>query len=245
MVESNKHAPLDVIRRRFGDGPVAQLVRRVPRIPATAVRRLRDRVDHADPLQTMRFPNSPTLFDGSKQSPSLPRKPTSLRGLDPRSRGHQQYRDLLERSDTTTPEYFVGVIPEDYESVVDKLEPSALGVSYVSYPKTLPQDGVDCQHRSSWVFRKWTFGHFQLHVDLFELANDDESLIYVFCHHEANWLRHPISHLRTAYLNSAWGRTRTVDLLQESGLPLQTCRELGANCDDRASTFCAVRGERM
>lgn len=146
----------------------------------------------------------------------------------------------FERSQTTTPEYFVGVIPESHESTMEKLRESELGVSYVSYPKSLADEDVQSAGSSSWVYRSWPLSHFQLHILLFEVT--PESVLYVFCHHEPNWLRHPVSHLRQAYLNPTWGRAKTVELVESAGLPVDTCAEIDGDYD-RATDYCAIRGE--
>lgn len=74
---------------------------------------------------------------------------------------------------------------------------------------------------SSWVYRPWLFSHYQLHVNLFEDPDAEE--VFVYCHHERNWLRHPISHLRQSYLNPEWGREQIIELLADTELSLRPC----------------------
>lgn len=127
----------------------------------------------------------------------------------------------LQDSESTTSEFFVGIVPSSHEAVTEELVDSKLSASYISYPKVLPDGSIEVVESSSWVYRSWLLSHFQLHVVLFELSNAD-SVVHVFCHHESNWLRHPVQHLRRGYLNSEWGRIQTVELLEESGLSVKT-----------------------
>jgi len=140
-------------------------------------------------------------------------------------------REALESrlydSTTTTPEYFVGVIADSHDSVVDRLESSQFGVSRVCYPKTLADEDLEYSAASTWVYRSWPLSHFQLHLVLFELPTDAGEEVYAFYHHEYNWLRHPLNHLEAEYLNPEWERDTTVDLLESAGLTVRTCEEIG------------------
>jgi hypothetical protein len=155
-------------------------------------------------------------------------------------------RDRIEAhlydTQTTTPEYFVGVIPEDHDTVSERLAESAFGVSRITYPKTLADEDIDYLASSIWVYRSWPLSHFQLHVPLFEVTDDDEPVVYVFYHHEYNWLRHPARHLDAEYLNPEWGCDEIIDLIEAADLPLKTCADLDGEYD-RAAEYCATCGD--
>jgi hypothetical protein len=131
-------------------------------------------------------------------------------------------------SPTTAPEYFVGVIPESHDTVLEQLEESAFGLSRVTYPKILDDDEFDIrvEAASVWVYRSWSLSHFQLHVPLFEIPGEEG--VHVFFHHEYNWLRHPSTHKEGEYLNPVWGREQVLELFDEAGLTIQT----SDNCAD-------------
>lgn len=124
----------------------------------------------------------------------------------------------LQDCQTTTPEYFVGLVPDTHDALARKLTDSALGVSYVSLPKSLPADGPTATAASSWVYRSWPLAHFQLHIVCFEIEAGDGPAVLVYCHHEPNWLRHPLRHLSRRYLNPAWGKERTRAVLDDAGV---------------------------
>jgi hypothetical protein len=151
-------------------------------------------------------------------------------------RPRESVEQRLTDSQTTTPEYFLGVVPESHETVQTALAESALDRSYVTYPKVLDSEpGNDEREAASiWVYRSWPLAHFQLHVPLFEAP--DEEAIYVFYHHEYNWLRHPVEHLDAAYLNPEFERDRIVELFESAGLTVRTGGTLTAGSE-------AQRGE--
>lgn len=174
----------------------------------------------------------------SRSSLSPPSLPVDGDGITDGDR----FESRLYDTQTTTPEYFVGVIPAGHETVVGRLEDSAFGVSRVSYPKALAEAEADCPASSSWVYRSWPLSHFQLHLVLFELPGEEGESVYAFYHHEYNWLRHPVGHLSAEYLNPEWGRDTTVDLLETADIPIRTCEDI----DDRyprANDFCTSCGE--
>jgi len=139
-------------------------------------------------------------------------------------------------SPTTTPEYFVGVIPESHDTVLERLEESAFGLSRVTYPKILDDDEFDIRVEASsvWVYRSWSFSHFQLHVPLFEIPGEDG--VHVFFHHEYNWLRHPSTHKEGEYLNPVWGREQVLELFDDAGLTVQTSEDC-ADPNEFAATY--------
>ncbi|MFT4945147.1 MAG: hypothetical protein ACI9K3_001090 [Halovenus sp.] len=151
---------------------------------------------------------------GGRPSVSLPDR----EALGPRRSVERRLAD----SQTTTPEYFVGVVPESHGTVRAALAESGLGRSYVTYPKMLEDETSDIQREAAsiWVYRSWPLAHFQLHVPLFEAP--DEEAVYVFSHHEYNWLRHPVEHLDAEYLNPEFERDRVVELLESAGLTVRT-----------------------
>lgn len=151
--------------------------------------------------------------------------------------------DGFQDAKTTSPEYFVGVVPESHDRIVEKLRDSTLGVSYVSYPKRPSDDRLDPSADSSWVYRSWALSHYQLHIVLFEVETAGSDAVYVFCHHEPNWVRHPVGHLRQGYLNPTFGRRRTVELLEAAGLSVDTCPDIDAGTHPPAPEYCAMRGE--
>jgi hypothetical protein len=142
---------------------------------------------------------------------------------------------------TTTPEYFVGVIPADHDTVTGRLADSEFGASRVTYPKTLDDD-IDYDESSIWVYRSWALSHFQLHVPMFEVEHGDRPVVYVFYHHEYNWLRHPVNHLDAEYLNPDWERDVIVDLIEAAGLTVKTCAEIDGD-DGPAAEYCATCGD--
>ena len=139
-------------------------------------------------------------------------------------------------SPTTTPEYFVGVIPESHDTVLEQLEESAFGLSRVTYPKILDDDEFDIrvEAASVWVYRSWSLSHFQLHVPLFEIPGEEG--VHVFFHHEYNWLRHPSTHKEGEYLNPVWGREQVLELFDEAGLTVQTSDDC-ADPNEFAATY--------
>ena len=139
-------------------------------------------------------------------------------------------------SPTTTPEYFVGVIPESHDTVLEQLEESAFGLSRVTYPKILDDDEFDIrvEAASVWVYRSWSLSHFQLHVPLFEIPGEEG--VHVFFHHEYNWLRHPSTHKEGEYLNPVWGREQVLELFDEAGLTVQTSDDC-ADHNEFAATY--------
>jgi hypothetical protein len=139
-------------------------------------------------------------------------------------------------SPTTTPEYFVGVIPESHDTVLGQLEESAFGLSRVTYPKILDDDEFDIRVEASsvWVYRSWSLSHFQLHVPLFEIPGEEG--VHVFFHHEYNWLRHPSTHKEGEYLNPVWGREQVLELFDEAGLTVQTSDDC-ADPNEFAATY--------
>ena len=139
-------------------------------------------------------------------------------------------------SPTTTPEYFVGVIPESHDTVLEQLEESAFGLSRVTYPKILDDDEFDIRVEASsvWVYRSWSLSHFQLHVPLFEIPGEEG--VHVFFHHEYNWLRHPSTHKEGEYLNPVWGREQVLELFDEAGLTVQTSDDC-ADPNEFAATY--------
>ena len=153
------------------------------------------------------------------QSPSVERPAVSLPDR------LRSVRERMQDSQTTTPEYFVGVVPESHETVRAALAGSPLDRSYVTYPKVLNDKtrGVEREAATIWVYRSWSLAQFQLHVPLFEAPEEDA--VYVFYHHEYNWLRHPVEHLDAEYLNPEFGRDRVVELLETAGLTVETGRE--------------------
>lgn len=150
-------------------------------------------------------------------------------GIDPETR----------ESRTTKPEYFVGVIPESHDDVLEVLKSdSDFGPSYMTYPKFLTDEDEDfrIEATSIWVYRSWAFAHFQLHVPLFEPPGEDA--VYVFYHHEYNWIRHPSIHKESDYLNPEWQRDRVVELFEEAGLEINTCGTFDANDYEIAARYC-------
>ncbi len=146
-------------------------------------------------------------------------------------------RDTHE-SRTTKPEYFVGVIPDPHETVADALSAdSDFGPSYMTYPKFLTDEEFDIRVEadSIWVYRSWSFAHFQLHVPLFTLP--DENGVYVFYHHEYNWIRHPSIHKEADYLNPEWGRDRVVELFTDAGLEMQTGEQIDSSAYPMAAAY--------
>lgn len=129
---------------------------------------------------------------------------------------------LLYDARTTTPEYFMGVIPESHETVRAALVESQFARSYVTYPKVLTDEsgGVKRKAASVWVYRPWPLSHFQFHIPLFDVPGEDA--VYVYYHHEYNWLRHPLEHLDAEYLNPRFERDRVVSLFESAGLTLRT-----------------------
>ena len=243
----------------FGDGaaPMA-LGERLPTAP------LGDRVSRPDIRG--RFARStlrervPTAPLGDRLSPE---SGTSTAGLSERVPVPEINRDLsappvtLPTSDdivdreeiearvydtqTTTPEYFVGVIPADHDTVVQQLADSEFGTSRITYPKTLADD-IDYDESSIWVYRSWALSHFQLHVPLFEIECDGQPVVYVFYHHEYNWLRHPVNHLDAEYLNPDWERDVIVDLIEATGLTVETCADIDGEYGP-AAEYCATCGD--
>lgn len=124
----------------------------------------------------------------------------------------------ISESTTTSEEYFVGIVPESHATAVERLKQSnRLSRSYVSYPKSLVDESVSYVNRSSWVYRESALSHFQLHVVIFEMPFERETL-YVYCHYELNSVRHPILHLRKAYLDPEIGKGATIKFLDEVDL---------------------------
>lgn len=141
-------------------------------------------------------------------------------------------------SRTTKPEYFVGVIPEPHQTVADALRAdSDFAPSYMTYPKFLTDEEFDIRVEadSIWVYRSWSFAHFQLHVPLFTLP--EQNGVYVFYHHEYNWIRHPSIHKEADYLNPEWGRDRVVALVTEAGLEMQTGDSIDSSAYPMAATY--------
>lgn len=195
----------------------------LPGVPAGVSTDIKEAIKHIQTLGPPRLSNHilqqlravPTLLGGGREQ--LPTSPAQL-------------VDTFYESSTTTTEYLVGVIPSSHSTVASELSETELNASYISYPKRLAGNAAalvrsDGSHpvsaSSSWVYRPWLFAHFQLHVFLFE--NATSSQVYVFCHHEPNWIRHPISHLKLEYLNAEWGRMQVVELFEETDLSLRTC----------------------
>jgi hypothetical protein len=155
--------------------------------------------------------------------------------------GREDIEAHVYDTQTTTPEYFVGVIPADHDTVVQQLADSEFGVSRITYPKTLADD-IDYDESSIWVYRSWALSHFQLHVPLFEIECDGQPVVYVFYHHEYNWLRHPVNHLDAEYLNPDWERDAIVDLIEATGLTVETCADIDGEYGP-AAEYCATCGD--
>lgn len=145
-------------------------------------------------------------------------------------------------SPTTTPEYFVGVIPHSHSTVVSMLEESKFQRSYVTHPKVLSDDefGIHQSAASIWVYRPWSLSHFQWHVPLFEMESEDA--VYVFFHHEYNWLRHPAEHYDAEYLNPEWGRDRVMDLFDSAEITLEPCCSVDSETHELAAAYCTCGG---
>lgn len=153
-----------------------------------------------------------------------------------------QYR--FHRYETTTPAFFDGIVPEPHTTVAEKLHDSSLEVSYIAFPKCLAdlEKGSPTLATSNWVYRPRPFASYQLHIDLFERTTPrGEPVVHVFSHHEPNWLRHPIAHLRGNLLDSDNGRNDLLRLFDEADLPIQTCSSLD-NKYPGAFNYCLVRG---
>lgn len=145
-------------------------------------------------------------------------------------------------SPTTTPEYFVGVVPQPHSEVVSMLEDCPLQRSYVTHPKVLSDDEFDVHQSAAsiWVYRPWSLSHFQWHVPLFELESEDA--VHVFFHHEYNWLRHPAEHLDADYLNPEWGRDRVLDLFETAGIHIEPCCSVNSESHELAAAYCTCGG---
>ena len=205
-----------------------------PRLPSVSVRNrlptpaVRERLSTSDVRGRLNATavRPPSVSLDSAEAYILERE-----GIDPET----------HESRTTSPEYFVGVIPESHETVSETLSSSDFGQSYITRPKFLVEEefGIRREASSIWVYRDWSFSHFQLHVPLFELP--DESGVYVFYHHEYNWLRHPTIHREGEYLNPEWDRDRVVELFDEAGLEIRTCGELDSRFEV-ATTYCQESG---
>lgn len=267
MVTSNKIRLLARMQSLLGlplsvvENPVRRLRSRLPDgfgKPGLPGGRLREglspsRVGARRPFVSGDLLSGPRL--SSVSEPTLPVPDEAWERIDGVGSPLSRFEDLSD-GETTSPEYFVGIVPESHETVRERLADSRLGVSYASYPKHLPDEELECLEKSSWVYRSWSLSHFQLHVVLFEAvpAESDriDGPVYVFCHHEPNWLRHPVRHLRRGYLNPAWGRNLTVELLESCDLPVYTCGEINPGGEhpgdehtgyQRAWEYCRRRGE--
>jgi len=152
--------------------------------------------------------------------------------------GREDIEAHVYDTQTTKPEYFVGVIPATHDTVVEQLADSEFSVSRITYPKTLPDD-IDYDESSIWVYRSWALSHFQLHVPLFEIECDGGPVVFVFYHHEYNWLRHPVNHLDAEYLNPDWERDAIVDLIEATGLTVETCADIDGEYGP-AADYCAT-----
>ena len=95
-------------------------------------------------------------------------------------------------------DFFCGLLHSTDKEVFEKMFRTQFRHSFVSYLK----ERNDNFAVSTWVYRRWIFAPFQLHVILFE----GEDTIYVYAHHEYNWMRHPIKHLYLEYINSEYGK---------------------------------------
>lgn len=103
----------------------------------------------------------------------------------------------LYSAETTTAEFFNGVITSSHDAVFDAfLHSSPLDPSFISFLKYRPDADNSSPAASSWVYRRHIFSHFQFHVVLFEYTLEDGSggNVYVFSHNEYNWIRHPLKH---------------------------------------------------
>ncbi len=146
---------------------------------------------------------------------------------------------VTERSQTTTPEYFLGTVRCDHKTVIRTLHESGFGVSYVSYPKTIADDDVAYASKSSWVYRRHILAPYQTHIIIFE-TDDEAPVLYIFYHHEYNWIRHPIRHLRKEYVSPENSGEHVLRLLESAGLDVNTC---SCVTDDRAKSYCLRKDE--